>query len=264
MEYACERRLLPVYPLTLVKWTRPRVAQTLDRRVVSNPDQARRLLDTVRKQGKRGERMVAFFAVMYYAALRPEEAVDLRRDHLVSLPDDGWGEMRLIHAEPRSGSRWTGSGKPRDRQPLKHRAPGETRSVPIRPELVTLLRHHIREFRTPPGGRLFVEPRGGIMTDRTYLVVWHKARGTALTEQETALPLARRRTACGTRPCRRGSAPVYLPLRSPSGRATAWPFCCASTPSVWPVRRKTPSAESAKRPDLRAPEISARIRHSHP
>ncbi|MFI0370405.1 hypothetical protein ACH35V_21260 [Actinomadura sp. 1N219] len=124
MEYACERRILPINPLTLVKWTRPRVAQTLDLRVVANPDQARRLLDAVRSQGKRGERMVAFFAVMYYAALRPEEAVDLRRDHLVSLPDDGWGEMRLTHAEPRSGSRWTDSGKPRDRQPLKHRRPG--------------------------------------------------------------------------------------------------------------------------------------------
>jgi hypothetical protein len=44
--------------------------------------------------------MVGFFAVMYYAALRPEEAVDLRRDHLVSLHDDGGREMRLTHAQP--------------------------------------------------------------------------------------------------------------------------------------------------------------------
>ncbi|GLZ06475.1 hypothetical protein Acsp03_39410 [Actinomadura sp. NBRC 104412] len=142
-------------------------------------------------ENKRGERMVAFFAVMYYAALRPEEAVDLRRDHLVSLPDDGWGEMRLTHAEPRSGSLWTDSGKPRDRQPLKHRAPGETRPVPIHPELVALLRRHIKEFDIPPGGRLFVGPRGGIMTDRTYLAAWHKAREKALTEREVASPLAR-------------------------------------------------------------------------
>ncbi|WP_329085082.1 tyrosine-type recombinase/integrase [Actinomadura citrea] len=190
MEYACERRVLPVNPLTLVRWTRPRVAQTLDLRVVANPDQARRLLDAVRAQGKRGERMVAFFGVMYYAALRPEEAVDLRRDHLVSLPDDGWGEMRLTHAEPRSGSRWTNSGKPRDRQPLKHRAPGETRTVPIHPELVTLLRHHVKEFNIPADGRLFVGPRGGIMTDRTYLGAWRKARAAALSEREAASPLA--------------------------------------------------------------------------
>ncbi|MEO3830363.1 hypothetical protein [Actinomadura sp. B10D3] len=51
--------------------------------------------------------MVAFFTPMYYAALRPEEVVDLRRDNLVSLPPEGWGEARLTHSEPRSGSRWT-------------------------------------------------------------------------------------------------------------------------------------------------------------
>ncbi|TYB48669.1 hypothetical protein [Actinomadura chibensis] len=121
---------------------------------------------------------------MYYAALRPEEAVDLRRDHLVSLPDDGSDEMRLTHSEPRSGSRWTDSGKPRDRQPLKHRAPGETRPVPIHPELVTLLRHHIKEFNTPPGGR----PR--------------RSR--------------RCRTTSGTPPCRRTSG------RSGTGSGAEW------------------------------------------
>ena len=36
--------------------------------------------------------MVAFFGCMYYAALRPEEAADLRQDNLVSLPGQGWGK----------------------------------------------------------------------------------------------------------------------------------------------------------------------------
>ena len=27
----------------------------------------------------------------------------------MSLPEDGWGEMRLTNAEPRAGSRWTNS-----------------------------------------------------------------------------------------------------------------------------------------------------------
>jgi integrase len=190
MEYAREQRVVPVNPLTLVKRTRPRMAKTLDLRVVVNSDQARRLLDAVGTQGKRGERMVGFFAVMYYAALRPEEAVGLTRDDLVSLPENGWGEMRLTHAEPRSGSLWTNSGQPRDRQPLKQRAPGETRPVPIHPDLVTLLRDHIAQFNIPPGGRLFVGPRGGIMTDRTYLGAWHKARTKALSAREAASPLA--------------------------------------------------------------------------
>ncbi|GIH62541.1 hypothetical protein [Microbispora siamensis] len=93
MEYAREIGALPGNPLKAVKWTKPRTLSTVDPRTVINIEQARRFLMAVRKDSKRGERMEAFFGCMYYAALRPEEAVDLRREHLVSLPDDGWGEI---------------------------------------------------------------------------------------------------------------------------------------------------------------------------
>jgi len=108
--------------------------------------------------------MVAFFGCMYYAALRPEEATDLRRDNLASLPDHGWGEMLLTNSEPRSGSNWTDDGTVRQRRELKHRAPGETRSVPIHPELVILLRNHLKQYGTGPNGRIFTLPRGGTLT----------------------------------------------------------------------------------------------------
>ncbi len=136
--------------------------------------------------------MVAFYGCMYYAALRPEEAVDLRRDNLIDLPDDGWGEMLLTHSEPRSGTSWTDTGLARQRRELKHRAPGETRTVPIHPELVVLLRDHLKKYRTAPGGRIFIGPRGGILTDRAYLAVFHKARAAAFTGPEAASLLARR------------------------------------------------------------------------
>jgi integrase len=129
---------------------------------------------------------------MYYAALRPEEVTDLRRDNLVSLPDSGWGEMVLTNSQPRSGSQWTSDGSVRQRRELKHRAEGETRPVPIHPELVTLLRNHLKEYGTGPGGRVFSLPRGGILTDRAYLAVFHKARAAAFTKAETASLLARR------------------------------------------------------------------------
>ena len=73
----------------------------LDPRTVINASQARRLLAAIAEQGPRGERMVAFFACMYFAARRPEEVVELRRDNLVSLPAHGWGEMILTNSEPR-------------------------------------------------------------------------------------------------------------------------------------------------------------------
>src|SRR6266567_7298754 len=166
LQYAAETNALPVNPLNAVKWTRPRTLKTVDPRTVASSDQARRLLAAVAGTGPRGERMVAFYGCMYYAPLRPEEAVDLRRDNLIDLPDDGWGEMLLTHSEPRSGTSWTDTGLARQRRELKHRAPGETRTVPIHPELVVLLRDHLKRHGTGPGGRIFIGPRGGILTDR--------------------------------------------------------------------------------------------------
>ncbi len=100
--------------------------------------------------------------------------------------------MLLTHSEPRSGTSWTDNGQARQRRELKHRAPGETRTAPIHPELVILFRDHIKRFGTGPGGRIFIGPRGGILTDRAYLAVFHKARAIAFTEQEEASLLARR------------------------------------------------------------------------
>jgi integrase len=192
MQYAIEIGAVPANPLKAVKWTRPRTLKTVDPRAVVNGDQARRLLATVGQQNQRGERMVAFFGCIYYAALRPEEVVDLRLDNLVSLPDQGWGELILTNSEPRSGTWWTDSGSARQRRELKHRPRGETRLVPLHPELVALLTQHLKKY--PPGlaGRIFTGPRGGIFNDRAYLKIFHKARAVAFTKSESASLLARR------------------------------------------------------------------------
>jgi integrase len=78
MEYACEIGALSANPLKSVKWTRPRTMTTVDPRVVINPTQARRFFAAADAHSKRGKRMKAFFGCLYYAALRPEEASDLR------------------------------------------------------------------------------------------------------------------------------------------------------------------------------------------
>lgn len=191
LEYACEIGALPANPLKRVKWTKPRTLRTVDPRVVINPDQARRFLAAVGDQGPRGERLVAFFGCMYYAALRPEEVIDLRQEHLISLPPSGWGEMRLTHSEPRSGTRWTNSGKSRERRALKHRPDGETRAVPIHPELAALLGSQLDEHPNI-SGRLFTGPRGGVVAEWSYLAVFHEARRRALTPAEAATPLMSR------------------------------------------------------------------------
>jgi integrase len=100
--------------------------------------------------------------------------------------------MLLTHSEPRSGSHWTNNGRPREQRELKHRAPGETRPVPVHPELVFMLRSHLKQYGTGPHGRDFVGARGGALTDRAYLAVFHKARDAAFSGPEAASLLARR------------------------------------------------------------------------
>jgi integrase len=79
LEYAVELELLPANPLTRVRRKRGmRALQEVDRRVVVNPRQARELLTAVTYVGRfdraSGLRLRAFFACLYYAALRPAEA----------------------------------------------------------------------------------------------------------------------------------------------------------------------------------------------
>jgi integrase len=207
MDYAIERGLLEANPVRALKWTAPKVSGQVDRRSVVNPHQARALLDAVRAQQPSGPRLVAFFAVMYYAGLRPEEATNLSTDNVLlpdriwdteckqwqDPPDDqDWGELHLRSATPDVGSEWTDDGSPRERRQLKHRAEGDTRIVPTHPELTRLLRDHMANFEPATDGRLFAGVRGGELPTITYRRAWIKARQLALTTAEQASPLARR------------------------------------------------------------------------
>jgi len=173
---------------------------------VVNPRQAR-ALEGVRAQQPSGPRLVAFFAVMYYAGLRPEEAINLGADNVILPPpvwdeesrqqreppeDQDWGELHIRSATPDAGSEWTDDGNPRERRQLKHRAEGDSRIVPTHPELTRLLRNHLAQFGTAADGRLFGGVRGGELPTITYRRAWIKARQMALTAAEQASPLARR------------------------------------------------------------------------
>jgi integrase len=195
MDYAVELGVLEINPIRVLKWTAPKVSSQVDRRRVVNPRQARALLAAVRAQQPSGPRLVAFFAVMYYAGLRPEEAINLSRDNVILPPHgrgDDWGELHIRGATPDAGSEWTDDGSPRERRQLKHRAEGDSRIVPAHPELTSLLREHLDKFSAAPDGRLFSGVRGGELPTITYRRAWIKARQTALTAAEEASPLARR------------------------------------------------------------------------
>ncbi|MGN9786860.1 tyrosine-type recombinase/integrase [Nonomuraea sp. ZG12] len=205
LDYAVELKLLPANPLKTLKWKPPANAYEVDRRSVINHTQAKALLAAVAAQKPSGERLVAFFALMYYAALRPEEVVNLRRDNVtlpplrkntetghMEEPTNAWGELHLLKAAPYAGRDWTDSGEAREERALKHRAVGHSRSVPIPPPLVRILRAHLAMFDKGSQGRLFYGVKAGELPFITYRRAWKAARKTVLTEKEIASPLAAR------------------------------------------------------------------------
>ncbi|MGI5349473.1 tyrosine-type recombinase/integrase [Streptomyces sp. CA-250714] len=182
---------IPVNPIGAVKWTPPKTAEEVDPDSVANPRQVRRLLTAVREQGERGERLEAFFGCLYYAAMRPAEAINLKRSQC-HLPDKGWGTLKLRKGVVYPGRDWTDDGASHEERGLKARAEDDTRPVPIPPTFVRLLRAHLDEHGTAPDGRLFRTNRNGLLQDTGYGEVWARARGAALSEEEAASPLARR------------------------------------------------------------------------
>ncbi|MGV9598711.1 hypothetical protein ACWDR1_18780 [Streptosporangium sandarakinum] len=139
----------------------------------------------------RGRHLRGFFACLYFAGLRPAEALGLRRQDC-HLPETGRGRLILAKSKPQANKKWTDSGKAHDDRGLKHRARDEGRPVPIPPELVAILREHLDEFGTHEDGRLFRTSRGGVISIGTYCEAWKAARAFALTPEQQASPLAAR------------------------------------------------------------------------
>ncbi|MCD0482050.1 tyrosine-type recombinase/integrase [Streptacidiphilus sp. ASG 303] len=189
--YAVEARRLPHNPLSQVQWKVPPAVEQVEPACVVNPRQARELLEAVRAQGKRGVHLEAFFGCLYHAGLRPAEAVWLRAPNC-DLPAEGWGNLVIDGSRPRVGRSWTDGGAAHDQRGLKWRPRKETRSIPIPPVLVDLLRRHIELHGTGPDGRLFRTARGGIVQESGYGVVWARAREGVFTPAQVASPLASR------------------------------------------------------------------------
>ncbi|MFI1013023.1 tyrosine-type recombinase/integrase [Streptomyces sp. NPDC020965] len=194
MEHAVKRRLIRGNPLPKGRGeSRPssKAAQAIDKRSLLNVAQCSALLTWVGKRSRMGRCYRAFFATLYYAGLRPEEAVGM----LVSdatLPEEGWGELLVHTAQPEVGSRWTDTGEVHEERGLKGRAEGDTRPVPAHPTLVAVLRDLIEDYDLKPGDILFQGEGGGMLAGSVYRRVWGKARKEVLPEHECASPVGKR------------------------------------------------------------------------
>ena len=95
-------------------------------------------------------------------------------------------------SRPEVNRRWADTASAHEERGLKHRAAAETRTVPIPPELVTLLREHAKTFPAASDGRLLSSNRGHVVASTAISDVWAAARTLALTPQQVASPLAGR------------------------------------------------------------------------
>jgi integrase len=176
-EYAVEEGLLMTNPIKAVKRERrPRhTADVVDPATVPNPQQAEALLEAVGNLPGSGPRMLAFFASMYYSALRPGEAVELAKANL-HIPKEGRGKLFLTGSTPFAGGAWTDDGQEREQRQLKHREIGAGRWAPCPSKLTAILNAHLAAHGVDDAGRLFWGERGGMVPGKTYQTMWSAAR----------------------------------------------------------------------------------------
>jgi integrase len=193
MGYAVRHGHLKANPLPKGRGERtaPKVAQAIDRRSLMNPESVTRMLDWIGERPRRGHLYRAFFATLYYAGLRPEEAVALRVSD-ATLPGSGWGEFLAHEAQPEVGSQWTDSGEVHEKRGLKGRGEGDTRLVPVHPKLVVILREAVKEYDLQPSDWLFPGEGGGMLAGSVFRRVWAKAREEVLSEHERSSPTGKR------------------------------------------------------------------------
>jgi integrase len=185
--YAAELGRLEANPLDRITWRPPRSPGSAGLRSAATPAEVQAILAEVTRI--RPE-LTAFFGCLYYAALRPAEAVALRANSC-TLPSGGWGQLTLTGSLPRSARAWTGNGTPREPRGLKHRPEGAIRTVPIPPQLARLLRWHLQTFGCAADGRLFRGARGGPLSESLYGRIWHQARAAAIPGQASTWPARR-------------------------------------------------------------------------
>ena len=135
--YAVELGLLPANPMGNVRWHAPGPAVALNPATVASPAQVRAILAQVMRA--RPE-LAAFFGCLYYAALRPEEAVALRRKDLIVPARD----VRLPAHRHRLDQHRDAARTPRPEAPSRRddpRHPHPARPGPDAPPPPSPLRH---------------------------------------------------------------------------------------------------------------------------
>jgi integrase len=141
---------------------------------------------------------------------------------------EGWGWLHLSGSTQQVGEDWSDSGKSLEDRELRHRAKKATRDVPACPELVRILRHHLREHCRDANGRKFNAAGARVVpvSKSTYLrSPVCQARVVALTPAQQRSPLAHR-----PYDLRHAAVSLWLNAGVPATQVAQWPgtacMCC--------------------------------------
>lgn len=172
---AVRHGLIRANPLRNSDWKAETPEIEVDKKKVLSPAECRKAQAHLATLGPVGEMLSVYTGVLWLAGLRPSEATHLRVKQL-TLPEKGWVELEATGASVEVGSRWTNSGDRNDQKGLKWRRNGNTRNVPIPPELVGILKKYIEEKNLTGNDLLFTGPRGGALSLSTMDDYWRRTR----------------------------------------------------------------------------------------
>ena len=116
------------------------------------------------RKGGRARRLL--LAIMWFAGLRPGETVALRIEEC-TLPETGWGSMKIVRANTDAGSRWTRAGEQQGGPKTVDR------TVPIPQELVARIVAHIG---TRTSGLVAPNERGQMVDVNNLSKAWRELR----------------------------------------------------------------------------------------
>jgi integrase len=123
--------------------------------------QALELIEQCGKRSPQARRLVAYLAVTLYAGLRPGE-VNALRPGSVDLPAKGWGEARVGRSRTITTKANSGAEVAYAEGLTKTRS---SRTVPLHPDLVALIRGHTERWPNKPTEPIFTTASGRVLNE---------------------------------------------------------------------------------------------------
>lgn len=172
LDFAVKQKHLKQNPLELSDWKPHKQELAIDVQLVMSVTECRDAQRIMKQVAPRYEVVVALH---WLAGLRPSEIAHLTVNDL-TLPDKGWGSIRLTGATVNAGRRWTDGHTTVQKKGLKARADKHVRVVPIPEELVKTLKRHIKTYNLNGKDPLVTAARGGPLNYSSVGNAWQQVR----------------------------------------------------------------------------------------